>query len=244
VGAAVFVENTLTAAGTTASGGASFTMKGGEITRHATNAVYLRGNAAFSLNGGSITKNGSAAENGGAVILSGGTMGMTAGEVSGNRALAGGGIFMAAYTPGDGVEVVPSLEIKGGTIKDNSADRGGGIFVASGTLTHTNGTITANTAIDGGGVYVVGDSCRISDGAVISTNKASQRGGGVFLVNGDALTKQGGMIFGGTVEDVAAWVDLANSAGDGVSHALFIVSPSRLIAATIPNTEDFSTVDF
>jgi predicted outer membrane repeat protein len=237
-GAAVYLESS------NAAVSSRFTMKGGDITRHASTAVFIDGYGSFVLSGGTITRNGSAFSEGGAVALSGAKFTMTGGEISGNEAGDGGGVFLQGFTPPDAGEKVSALfDLKNGQIKANRARRGGGVFTGLGSFAQIGGVINGNSADDGGGVYSGSDllNCRISEGAVISGNKAQARGGGFFVAAGEHFAKQGGgTIFGGTPEDIRAWADLTNSAGDGVSHAVFFATPEKTVAQTVPNTEDLA----
>jgi hypothetical protein len=237
-GAAVYLESS------SATVSSTFTMKGGDITRHSATAVFIDGYGSFILSGGTIARYGSAFAEGGGVALSGAKFTMTGGEISGNEAADGGGVWVQGFTSPDAGEKVSALfDLKNGQIKANKARRGGGVFTGLGSFAQIGGVINGNSADDGGGVYSGGDllNCRISEGAVISGNKALSRGGGFFVATGEHFSKRGGgTIFGGTPEDVRAWADLTNSAGDGVSHAVFFAAPDKQVAQTVPNTEDLS----
>jgi hypothetical protein len=237
-GAAVYLESSHDGVSST------FTMKGGDITRHASTAIFIDGYGNFILSGGTITGNGSSLAEGGGVALSGARFTMTGGEISSNEAAFGGGVFLQGFTPRDGGEKVAALfDLRNGQIKTNKANHGGGVFTGLGSFAQIGGVINGNSAEDGGGVYSGSDllNCRISEDAVISGNKASSRGGGLFVAAGERFAKQGGgTIFGGTPEDLHTWADLTNSAGDGASHAVFFVAPDTKVAQTLPNTEDLT----
>jgi hypothetical protein len=148
------------------------------------------------------------------VVLSGGTLTMNGGSVSGNRNTNpsasgnayGGGVYVngGVFTMGDGA-VVSRNSIVGFV-----ATFGGGVYISSGTFTMRNGaTVSDNTATGlhgsfGGGVYVGGGMFKMYDGATIGGNKLectstdagySAFGGGVCQDGGNFEMK-GGVIYG------------------------------------------------
>ena len=172
--------------------------------------VQVNSGGVFTLdNGGSITGNGSGAINaasgatvdiltgstisgntgGGAInLLSGSTLTMSGGTISGNTSTTGGGaINMAAGSIAD---------ISGGTITGNSSSTGGGaINLASNTATLnlTGGTISYNTATgtaDGGAIFVTSAAAAanravvtISDTTFSNNTAAGGSGGAIYLSN-------------------------------------------------------------
>lgn len=113
--------------------------------------VELHGTSSrFSMNGGKIT--GGNGENGGGLSINGGSASIYRGEISGNSATKGGGIYVGPDTNGN----IGSLSIK----------------------TYSTVNITNNSATFGGGIYAMA-SCEIN-GATISNNTASQNGGGIY----------------------------------------------------------------
>jgi len=181
----------------------SFTLSGGAITDNTAYrgaAVMLCTPAArFTMEGGKISGNDArtseAAKSngyGGAVYVRDGTAIITGGEISGNQASFGGGIYQSAG----------KLSVSGGdpAIRDNTAlNQGGGIYAAGGTLTVTAGRLednrvtgTMSTNLDtfdgysqsaGGGIYVGSATVNVGGTAVITGNRAI-RGGGIFQGRG------------------------------------------------------------
>ena len=113
--------------------------------------VELHGTSSdFTMFGGKIT--GGKGENGGGLSINGGSAFIYRGEISGNSATKGGGIYVGPDENGN----IGSLSIK----------------------TYSTVNITNNSATFGGGIYAMA-SCEIN-GATISNNTASQNGGGIY----------------------------------------------------------------
>ncbi|MDR0768011.1 MAG: hypothetical protein LBE57_06205 [Methanosarcinales archaeon] len=142
---------------------------------------------------------------------------ITGGEIKGNRAVEGGGIFSALP-----VEIIGNAEVR-----ENTALNGGGGIYASGitfpandprdnvsakvTLSDDAG-IYRNTARWGGGIHVTANSTvEISGNAVISYNTASTYGGGGIDVLGSSPEwgdSAGSLIISGNAEishNTARW---------------------------------------
>jgi hypothetical protein len=102
-GGAVYLESS------NATVSSTFTMKGGDITRHSATAVFIDGYGNFILSGGTITRNGSAGAEGGGVALSGAKFTMTGGEISNNEAADGGGVWVQGFTPANAGDMVSAL---------------------------------------------------------------------------------------------------------------------------------------
>lgn len=131
---------------------------------------------------GEIT--GGSGTHGGAIYVSGGTLTLYSGTITGNTANGNGG----------GVYVLNgSFTMSGGSITDNTANQGGGVLVENSTFTMTGGSISDNTATQaesgGGGIFVTGasSSFTMSGSSSISNNMAfgsASRGGGIYLPSG------------------------------------------------------------
>lgn len=131
---------------------------------------------------GKIT--GGSGTHGGAIYVSGGTLTLYSGTITGNTANGNGG----------GVYVLNgSFTMSGGSITDNTANQGGGVLVENSTFTMTGGSISDNTATQaesgGGGIFVTGasSSFTMSGSSSISNNMAfgsASRGGGIYLPSG------------------------------------------------------------
>ena len=116
---------------------------------------------------------------------------MTSGEISRNRAVNAGGVFVR----GGG-----KFTMTGGGVSDNKSDTLGGGVYNSGTF-EMSGTakITGNKADgSGGGVFVLGGSKFTMDGGEISSNNTKTYGGGVFVYPNGEFIMTGGTISNNT----------------------------------------------
>ena len=96
--------------------------------------VFVDYNSTFTMSNGEIS--GNEADYGGGVYVSGSgaTFEMSSGEISGNSADYDGGVFVS----GSGA----TFEMSDGEISNNTANYGGGVFVENnGTFTKTSGII-------------------------------------------------------------------------------------------------------
>jgi len=153
----------------------------------------------------------------------GGTLTMTDGEISGNTAEIGGGIYNRG-----------NFSLSGGTITQNTAEEGAGVYNGnnatpdSANFTMSGGEISNNIANRGGGGVDNCDSCIFSlTGGVISGNTAKQGGGGVNNHHDGRFYLIDGIISGNT----ANW-------GGGVSNwgSDFIMSGGEISNNTATNT--------
>jgi len=114
----------------------TFTMEGGTVSENiATNGggVYVMSNGTFNMSGNSAVSGNTASGNGGGVYISG-SFTISGGELSGNTANWGGGV----YAVGAG----STFTMGGGTIgAGNNANSGGGVYITSGTFRIVTGTI-------------------------------------------------------------------------------------------------------
>jgi hypothetical protein len=136
----------------------------------------------------SNTATGGWPNGGGGVYVYSGTATLSGGQISGNTAKEGGGVFV--------LERSATLSMSGGQILSNTANWGGGVFVVDGRATLSGGQILSNTAQEqGGGVYVLFGSATLSGGQILSNT--ANWGGGVCVWYGGA-TLSGGQISGNT----------------------------------------------
>jgi len=133
------------------------------------------------------TSNLVVSQGGGVRVNAGGVFTMLDGEISGNDAPGGGGVFVG------GTATNPSVfTMRGGEIFDNLASQGGGVNIESGgTFSMEGGTIFLNIAQIGGGVFNSG-FFTLNDDVRISGNYAISAGGGVF--NAGTFTMDDGEI--------------------------------------------------
>jgi hypothetical protein len=193
----------------------------------------------ITVTGGSnpTTYNG----NGGGIYIAGSsTVKFSGGSITGNTAVAGGGVYVEG-------PVNSEFDFMGGTISNNTATGnsttlatmggGGGVYVKDNALFWlAGGTVSNNTATRGagGGVLVNGDSMEdgfVMSGGTISNNRAPggfypHGGGGVYLawgtfsmlggsITGNYSNRQGGGVF-------VHW-------GDDTTQPAFIASGDSLI---------------
>ncbi|PTY01672.1 hypothetical protein DB346_11615 [Verrucomicrobia bacterium LW23] len=155
-----------------------------------------------NLIGLGITR-GNSTQNGGGILVRGGSFSMVDSRIYGNQTSAsGGGIALRnsvsatlsnvviesnQAAAGGGIYAeVPQLSISNSRIANNTAtnDYGGGVRLASGvsTANFNNTTIFGNSAVvEGGGIYSQAADLTLVN-STVSTNTA-QRGGGIFVAD-------------------------------------------------------------
>jgi len=152
-------------------GSGTFNMSGGEISNNSADVngggVYNDAGI-FNMSDNAVIKNNTVKNYGGGVW---GKITMTGGEISGNKATSGAGIY------GE------NLTISGGTIFGNTASSNGGGIYGNGTISGEV-SIKNNTAVNGGGIYTFGGidtNFFTITGGEISGNTATKDGGGVWI---------------------------------------------------------------
>jgi TolB-like protein len=143
-------------------------------------------NGSLTLQEGAVLRNGS--EQGG-VYIDGGIFTMNGGTISGNKSIAGGGVFINSKNS--------TFIMNGGTISGNTATENGGGVSNIGDFRMIGGTISGNTANkEGGGVANDGRGTFTITGGTISGNTAGKDGGGVWSSSGrsSSFIKTGGTI--------------------------------------------------
>ena len=189
----------------------SFTMHGGEISRNVSNSshgsygggINVISSGEINIYDGKIsenTANSPSASFGGGISLSESVLIMHGGEISGNIADSGGGVYIwnGSESTIDGTA----------EISHNTADSGGGVSILNGgELTMLGGKIINNISRSyGGGVRVYNNSTFTMHGGEISGNfrnpaypDTSLYGGGVYVYDSE-FTMYGGKISGNTAE--------------------------------------------
>ena len=190
--------------------GASFTINGGTI-RYSSYLIFSNDpNDRITINGGQLTANSTVSS--GPVRVEGGTLVMTGGEISGNRANNyGGGIYA---TNGANVTISGGKITGNRVLQANSNGVGSGVCFTGNTLTITGGEISGNSTSNygrGGGVYFGGTGDLIITGGTISGNSTGQNGygGGVFIAGGQNFVFTGGVITGNHASYGGGICDLA-----------------------------------
>ncbi|MDR2719733.1 MAG: hypothetical protein LBC03_02880 [Nitrososphaerota archaeon] len=166
------------------------------------NTIVVYNGGVLRLDGIAVTHANDGGIGSGVIVNVDGTLIMTSGEISGNKAYAGGGVrnngnftMLGGKIWGNYVYTYPSSRGSGG------GGLGGGV-VNSGTFTMSGGTISGNTARIGGGVYNWG-TFKIS-GGIISGNRANT-GSGVYNMSG-TFNWRGGIIFGNIGYFINMWI--------------------------------------
>jgi len=184
---------------------ATFIMNGGEISGNTSShggGIYAYYYTTTEINGG-VIKNNTATSCGGGIYSeatynatqTGVTM--NGGEISGNSAPQGGGVY-----------VLLDFAMTGGEISGNTANEGAGVYVAvSGTFDLTGGRITGNRAeVLGGGVYVAKDATlNVSGSPIVSGNTANGAENNVYLTADQVIIITGLL----SVNGMIAWLGVS-----------------------------------
>ena len=160
------------------------------------------------ITGGTGTHNSKGTYSGGGVyVAEGGTFNMTGGNIVGNSATWGGGVYVNGVSAG----AKGKFTMTGGNITGNSAigtsSGGGGVNVDKGTFEMSGGSITNNTAqgtsqYSGGGVRVnESGEFTMSGNALVTGNTAKGDGGGVLVRIGARFTMSGSASITGNTSD-------------------------------------------
>lgn len=177
--------------------------------------------------GGTIT--GGQAEQGGAVLVDGGSLTLHSGSITGNTASGGTGPGIGyGNRMGGGAVCVNggSFTMTGGFIESNTAvtteknDGGGAVLLNSGSFTMSGGSITGNSVSGhnnstGGGVYVNGGTFTMTNGVI--SNNSALGGGGVTVFKGNSskdssFTLSGGSITGNSATEIGGGIYVAGGA--------------------------------
>ena len=144
----------------------------------------------------SITNNTATNAGGGIFAYIGVKVRADGADISGNKAVNGGGLYLYG-TAADPSRTTVDL-INKTTITNNSATSyGGGIFAYNGvTLKAENTKFLGNTANTAGGILLWSNSSADLDNSEVSGNKATGNGGGVYVYDATcSLTASNGTIF-------------------------------------------------
>ena len=132
----------------------------------------------FVMSSGKICEN-TTSDRGGGLYFNRGNIVIKNGEITGNSAPMGGGI----YGHGDVMAKEGTFLMTGGTVSENTADIGGGVSIYRLRATFEGGKITANTAKQGGGIHTTNTST-VYVGAMEIANNTAEDGGGLYLTRG------------------------------------------------------------
>jgi hypothetical protein len=152
------------------------------------------------IDGASVTiTKGNTTGAGGAVSIENGECVMSAGKITGNKAVdKGGGVSVnggaAIFTMSGTAEISHNQRTGGGDLGDHS---GGGVSVTGGALFELNGGVIKNntSTATGGGVSANGVGTRfVMTNGAIHDNETSTLGGGVRVDTDSSFTMSGGAI--------------------------------------------------
>ena len=124
------------------------------------------------------------------------------GTLGGSNA-SGGSIRIGAYT---------NATLYGGTLTGNTVSGDGGAVSVTGRnsgFTMQGGTITGNSASAGGGIHATSGSVTIN-GGVISNNRATNNGGGIYASSGAKFHLNGGEIQNNVATEAGGGVYCSN----------------------------------
>jgi hypothetical protein len=157
--------------------------------------VKKGGTLIMDKNGAVITGNKNDVSGGG-VSVSYGELIMYGGEISGNEAARGAGVFVGR----EGKFLMYGEKIK---ISGNEAAHGAGVFVEEGIFRMYKGDIIKNKATEsGGGVHVAsGGKFELGGGNIKGNSSSNGQGGGVAIVEGGFFFMQNGSISSNYIEN-------------------------------------------
>ncbi len=171
---------------------------------------------------GNLATGAAADQGGGGIYVDGGTLEVSNGAISDNRAIgaagSGGGLFVNGGT----------VTLTGTTVDVNRAQRaGGGIEVVSGAVTIADAVLTGNVAGpapgNGGGVHTTAGPTTLDiTGTLVSGNDAVAEGGGLWINAGTALT----------LVDSDLTDNIARAMGGTGGGGLFVNGGDALVATT------------
>ncbi|MDE6185137.1 MAG: InlB B-repeat-containing protein, partial [Lachnospiraceae bacterium] len=197
-------------------------MKSGAVIRDNTacggGGVFINMGSVFELQGGIIcgnyarTNRGDSGNGGG--VYNSGTFIMTDGEVSGNVAYDGAGLYNGG--------TIATAQMSGGSISNNVAlRRGGGVQCGNNKFSMSGGSIFGNkSGKDGGGIGVDTygiKTCQIEiSGGSIVDNTTGTSGGGIFVEEGNEMKVSGNPVITGNTKNGEA-SNLYLESGDLIS---------------------------
>lgn len=243
----------------------SMTMEGGTISQNEVIADFTDGygygggvalepigstsSGTFTMSGGSISRNeatfgGGIANRGLNLVLSGGTIG----DINGNTASYGGGVYVGSFpftTPKEA-----TCTISGCTIERNTATAyGGGIFSENSSITFNAGSVEFNKVesssidyIGGGGIYIKQGTLNFGRTGKIKNNSAqtstiSAAGGGLYIYAGGIVNMDGGSIEANSAKSPSGPTGCAQGGGVYISGS----GKMTLSDGTISDNNTYST---
>lgn len=221
--------------------GSSFSMENGSIDG---NTAGLHGGGicffnnvdgatakTFKFGGGSISNNKSGGFGGGVCLYTGSVDGssfsLTGGNINGNKAEVGGGIYLNGWSK-------YQIGLINTNVESNSAYLGGGVLVYNCTLNYKNGFIRHNKANKRGStqpttMYHTNHSKYVDKQDIVNTD-LSGIGGGIYSTNGtvrfDLTDKKFGLY--NNLADYGADDIFSTAVGDGNSVSMQLPDPNDM----------------
>ena len=194
----IILDGNNKAGGIVVNAGGFLTMQDGAViqncsTGYGSNGGGVYNYGTFTMEGGEISGN-TAGFGGGVYNDTNSTFNMSGGEISGNTAnYDGGGVYN---------DYGSTFNMSGGEISGNTAGYGGGVYNEGSTFTMKGGEVSGNTAYCGGGVYNNANSTfNMSDGEISGNFATDNYGGGGGVHNYDStFNMSGGEISGNTAD--------------------------------------------
>ncbi len=206
--------NNVTATGNVASGGGVLFASGSSTKADISNCTFEDNTATLGgaininssvatlkdstfINNKAVKNSGGSNGNGGAIIVTSGTLTATGNNVfDGNSAENHGGAVYVSYSTVNNEKVGGKVIMTDGTFKNNSAVSGGAISSRTSCSVTLSGTeLTANSASgtasgDGGGAVYTNDNTLLLIGVIIDGNTSAYYGGGVKAVNANVTINE------------------------------------------------------
>jgi fibronectin-binding autotransporter adhesin len=228
---------------------ARVTLSGGQILSNTAGekggGIYLHGAVAFTQTGGLIAYNaaqGTDTDDGGGGIYSlyENSVTLSGGQVLGNRANRGGGLYIR----------IGSFNLLGAEIVGNSASLfGGGVHAGSAgwSALIEGGRIISNTAEYGGGLYAIAGSVTLERGQIVG-NHANSEGGGVYhdtggvayvltlintTISGNTASDDGGALVNASGTTMLTHTTVASNTTDPTGYGIRKGAGSILVKNTI-----------
>jgi hypothetical protein len=227
--------------------GGTLTLKNITFTNGAPTVTFNGG--AFLVSGGSLTMSSNttarqnSATNGGCLAVTSGAATVNGRLETNNATTAGGAIFL----PGG------SLTLQGATVINNTAQlRGGGIAISGGTLVMGGCTISSNTANGttvasdgGGGIFQNGGIVTSSGLNFINRNSSVGNGGGATVLAGSLSLSSGDEVTNNVSSGGnGGGLNFAGGTGHVNSPADAAPSPPNVVSVIPPDSNPLGTYSF
>ena len=197
--------------GKSESTGASHVAVNGNNIYGGTGAGLLAINSEVNLNSMTFTGNKSY-ESGGAIHVSDGSLTMTGGSVTGNRAALSGGAGGGGIYAVNSAVVLDRVSVTLNSVPSRGGAGGGGVYGSGGSFLVTGTEIRGNSATNGGGIYLGNARADLID-VLMAGNGSSATGNGGALYAFDGNIKMTNVTVGGNRTPVGATIRLGGTRG-------------------------------